>query len=547
VRSLASLAVISALLLPACGGDDEEEPKSEPTFPEKDWQAESTALLTGPDWYRHAVVYEVYVRSFQDSDGDGIGDLPGLTSRLDELQELGVDALWLMPIMPTAFKDSGYDVSDYEDVNPDYGTLADFDALLTAAHDRNMRVIIDLVLNHTSDQHAWFVESRADQTNPKADWYVWSDTPSDPNNGCTTDSPIFGDEPWTLDPVRGQYFFHRFYPEQPDLNYRNPEVVAAALDVARFWLDRGVDGFRCDVIELLVESATDCGFLDETKDIVRQLRTVLDGYDERVMVAEPSNLSDASPLFGNGNDMFHMAFHFGYGYFWGFPFGSGSANGITQTFQSSLDTYPAGAQDALVIGSHDVPRAYATALGDETKTRRAAAIQLTVAGTPFIYYGDELGLRPGTTEVVDSRDAARTPMLWSKEAGFGFSNATPWIPFGPDAELTNLEVERADPNSTYEFYRTLLELRRGRKVWGTGTFTLLDTGSEQVFAFLREDDFMGYVVAINMTEEAQKVSVQSESFVGPAGRVFGVGSLATAGQTATLSLPANGYGVFRFR
>jgi glycosidase len=546
MRSL--VVLLLGFCMVACGGDDDDGGgTTEPKFPEKDWAAESAALLEGPDWFRHAVVYEVYVRSFQDSDGDGIGDLPGLTTRLDDLKALGVDAIWLMPIMPTAFKDSGYDVSDYENVNPDYGTLDDFDALLTAAHDRKMRVIIDLVLNHTSDQHAWFQESRADKTNPKADWYVWSDTPAPPDNQCPTDNPTFGDDPWTLDPTRNQYYFHRFYPAQPDLNYRNPQVVTAALDIAKLWLDRGVDGFRCDVIELLVEDGNNCEFVDETKAVVRQLRELLDGYDERVMVAEPSTLSDASPLFGDGSDMFHMAFHFGYGYFWGFPFGASDAAPIKSAFQKSLDTYPSGAQDALVIGSHDVARAYATAQGNDSVVHRAAAIQLTAAGTPFIYYGEELGLHPGTAQVVDTRDFQRTPMLWSAEAGFGFSDATPWIPFGADPETTNLAVEKDDPDSTYSFYRAFLELRRGRKVWGTGSMQLLDTGTTAVFALLREDDFMGYVAAVNMTAESQKVSVTSESFVGPAARVLGKGTLSAKKGSATLSLPADSYGVFRFR
>jgi glycosidase len=547
MRSLLISLACGVFTLGCGGSDDDSGGDTTPTFPEKDWAAESTALLQGPDWYRHAVVYEVYVRSFQDSNGDGIGDIPGLTSRLDDLKALGVDALWLMPIMPTAFKDSGYDVSDYEGVNPDYGTLADFEALLDAAHDRNMRVIIDLVLNHTSDQHAWFQESRTDTTNEKADWYVWSDTPAPPDNQCTTDNPTFGDNPWTLDPTRNQYYFHRFYPEQPDLNYRNPDVIAAALATAKTWLDRGVDGFRCDVIELLVEEGTNCGFLDETKDIVRQLRALLDDYDNRVMVAEPSNLSDASPLFGTGSDMFHMAFHFGYGYFWGFPFGAGNATGITSTFQESLDTYPPGAQDALVIGSHDVPRAHSTALGDESIVRRAASVQLGAAGTPFIYYGEELGLRPGTAKLVDNRDFQRTPMLWTQEPGFGFSEATPWLAFGAEPETTNLAVQKDDPDSMYAFYRAFLELRRGRKVWGTGSMQLLDTGSPQLFAFVREDDFMGYVVAINMTAESQKAKVTSQSFVGPAARVLGSGSLSAKNGSATLSLPAEAYAVFRIR
>ncbi|MCC6898056.1 MAG: alpha-amylase [Polyangiaceae bacterium] len=532
-------------MLAGCGAED-AQPEPE-TFPEKDWPAEAEALLAGDDWYRHAVFYEVYVRSFQDSDGDGIGDLKGLTSRLDYLKELGVDAIWLMPIMPTPFKDSGYDISDYQGINPDYGSMAEFEALLAAAHERKLRVIMDLVLNHTSDQHAWFSESRKDKTNPKADWYVWSDTPSAPNNGCGTTNPTFGDSAWQLDPARGQYYFHRFYPEQPDLNYRSPAVVDATLDVARFWLDKGVDGFRCDVIGMLYESATECDLIPETRDYVKKLRKVVDEYPGRVMVAEPSKLTDASGYLGNGSDMFHMAFHFGYGYFWGFPFGSQNATGIVETFQKSLASYPSGAQDALVIGSHDVQRAFSVAQGDDTKHQRAALIQLTAQGTPFVYYGEELALRPGSQQIVDQRDKARTPMLWDASAGHGFTTGKPWLAFGAEAELFNVEAEQAAPDSMLSFYKALLTLRRGRAIWGTGQMEILDTGTTSVFALYRADDFMAYVAAVNMTEEAQVAELARPGLGSRAGRVSGSGQLTLTSAGGTLSLPANGAAIFRVR
>ncbi len=532
------------LSLFGCGDDSEPEPAA---FPEKDWPAEAASLLDGDDWYRHAVFYEIYVRSFQDSDGDGIGDIKGLTSRLDYLKELGVDAIWLMPIMPTAFKDSGYDVSNYQDVNPEYGTLADFEALLAAAHERKMRVIMDLVLNHTSDQHAWFTESRSSKTNPKADWYVWSDTPSDPNIGCGTASAVFGSSAWQLDSTRGQYYYHRFYPEQPDLNYRNPEVVDATLDVARFWLAKGVDGFRCDVIGLLYESAKECDLIPETRDYVKKLRKVVDEYPGRVIVAEPSNLTDATGYLGNGSDMFHMAFHFGFGYFWTFPFGSQNATAIVDTFQKSLNGFPPGAQDGLVIGSHDVPRAFSAAQGDDTRHQRAALIQLTAKGTPFIYYGEELALRPGSQQVVDLRDAARTPMLWDGSPGHGFTTGKPWIAFGAEADSFNLEVEKDAPDSMYAFYRSLLELRRGRAVWGTGEMEVLDTGTNSVFALYRHDDFMAYVAGVNMSEEDQVAELARPGLGQRAERVAGQGKLALGAGGGKLSLPAKSAAIFRVK
>jgi hypothetical protein len=316
-----------------------------PTRASPEQEARAALLLTGPEWYRHAVFYEVYVRSFADANGDGIGDLAGLTAKLDYLKALGVDAIWLMPIMPTAFKDSGYDVSDYRSVNPEYGDLAAFDALVAAAHARKMRVMIDLVLNHTASNHAWFQESRSSKTNPKADWYVWSDTPSRADIGCGTAGPTFGDSTWTYEPARGQWYFHRFYPDQPDLNYRNPAVIAETLDTARSWLARGVDGFRCDVIGMLFERADGCDMVPETIDYIKRLRAVLDEFPERTMVSE-SSLANAAPYLGTGRDMFPMTFDFQYGYLWNLAFAAQNRQIVYKALEDALTTYPPGAQDA---------------------------------------------------------------------------------------------------------------------------------------------------------------------------------------------------------
>ena len=536
-----ALALSAALVGCGSSGDDAKKPAG---FAEKDRTAEATRLLKGPDWYRHAVFYEVYVRSFQDSDGDGIGDIPGLTSRLDELEALGVNAIWLMPIMPTPFADSGYDVSDYQDINPDYGTLSDFDTLLKEAHDRGMRVIIDLVLNHTSDQHAWFVESKKDKTNPKADWYVWSDTDSDPNISCGPANPIFGTNPWTFVAERNQYYYHRFYAGQPDLNYRNPEVVDATLNVARFWLDRGVDGFRCDVIGLLVESATGCDMEPETVDYIKKLRKVLEEYPDRAMVAESSNFDSSASYLGNGSDMFHMAFDFAYGYFWGVLFGGTSAAPIQERFQKVQDTYPAGGQDALVIGSHDVLRAYDMANGIESRWRRAALIQMTMPGTPFVYYGEELALRQGKDFVVDSRDRQRTPMLWDDSAGYGFTTGTPWLAFGADADATNLAVEQADANSNYAYYKTLLEMRRGREAFGTGSLEFLSSGSDSLLAYERAGKDESYWVVLSMDESAELSATIEKKLDRAPKLLFGDGTLTKSGD---VTLPEAGAAVFRVR
>jgi alpha-glucosidase len=518
-------------------------------FPEKDREAEAQKLLQGPDWYRNAIFYEVFVRSFQDTNGDGIGDLPGLTSRLDYLKnDLRVDALWLMPIMPTPFKDSGYDVADYLDIHPEYGTLEDFDVFLKAAHERGIRVLIDLVLNHTSDQHAWFQESRSSRDNPKADWYVWSDTPSSPDNGCGPQNIVFGNDPWTYDETRGQYYFHRFYPEQPDLNYRNPEVVAATLDAARFWLDRGVDGFRCDVIALLFESATKCDLLPETVGYIQDLRKLVDGYGDRVLVAESTDFNSAAPYFGNGSDMFHIAFNFGYGYFWGLHFHGTSASGIKDVFARAQRDYPPGAQDGLVIGSHDVSRAFQVAQGEESRHRRAALIQFTMPGSPYIYYGEELGLRPGTQTVVDLRDSARTPMLWSGESGHGFTTATPWLAFGAEADSTHLAAQQNEPESMFAYYRDLIGLRRGRDAFATGTLKLLDTDTSALLVYTRTATDEAYLVAINMDEdEARSTVLRDEDFPSNVPVVLGKATLSGTKGSLKLTVPAAGGAVFRTR
>jgi alpha-glucosidase len=544
---MAALAFAS-IALPSCSSSPAAPPARTPppTRPTPAQEARARELLTGPDWYRHAVFYEVYVRSFADSNGDGIGDLAGLTAKLDYLKGLGVDALWLMPIMPTPFADSGYDVADYRGINPDYGDMAAFDALLAAAHARGMRVIVDLVLNHTSDRHPWFIESRSSRTNPKADWYVWSDTPSRADIGCGPASAQFGTDPWTFDPTRGQYYYHRFYPGQPDLNYANPEVVAETLDIARFWLDKGVDGFRCDVIGMLVETSTECELAPGTVDYIKKLRAVLDAYPDRAMVAE-SGLGSPAGYFGGGADMFHMAFDFSYGYFWAVGY-VGQNNTIAKSaLEAASTTFPTGAQAANLIGSHDVARSWSRALGVEWRYRRAAEISMFMRGTPFIYYGEELALRPGTGVVVDTRDSARTPMPWTRAPGHGFTTGKPWLDFGADVDATNVEVEDADPNSMLTFYRQLLTFRRGHAVWGTGEQIVLPVDNGALLAFVRRNAEEAYLVVESFSEDAQEGSAPAAG-VGSVGElVWGDGRAAIEGGALKVKLPGSAGAVFRLQ
>ena len=550
--SAVALALSTATaFVPACGSDAPERPAPAgpirpPLRPSPEQEQAAAALLAGPDWYRHAVFYEVNVRSFQDSNGDGIGDLDGLVSRLGYLKDLGVDALWLMPIMPSPFADSGYDVADYRGIDPAYGTMADFERLLAEASGRGMRVFIDLVLNHTSIEHPWFQESRKDRTNPKASWYVWSDTAGRPDIGCGTHSAIFGESPWTFDPARKQYYFHRFYPEQPDLDYREPAVAQEMLDTARFWLAKGVAGFRCDVAGLLFETKEVCSLAPETVEYIRSLRKVVDGFPDRAMVAEPAELTNSTPYFGNGRDMFHMAFDFAYGYFWGVAFAAGDRK-IIEDAMSTASRYPEGAQDALVIGSHDVLRAWQSAGADPARYRGAALLQMTMRGTPFVYYGEEVALRPGATARIDDRDAARTPMTWTLEApGHGFTTGTPWLAFGEAPAETSVEAEDADPGSMLSFYRSLLAFRRGHRVWGTGTSRLLPIDDRAIVAFVRENEEERYLVAVNLASEPRRGTAPST--VPPGSRlVLGEGSLASDGATIHIQLGAGAHAVFELR
>ncbi len=515
-------------------------------FPHKDRDATATELLSGPDWYRHAELYELNVRSFSDSDGDGIGDLPGVIQRLDYLKQTGVDGIWMMPIYPTPFVDSGYDVADYDAINPDYGTLDDFDKLVSEAHSRNIRVILDLVLNHTSDQHPWFVESRSSKTNPKANWYVWSDTQGTPDNTCGPSPGPFGDSAWTFDDTRQQYYFHRFYAGQPDLNYREPQVVKATLDAVRFWLERGVDGFRCDVIAYLFESANGCDLLPGTKDYIRQLRALLDEYPNRAMVAEPTDIDSTAGYYGNGHDMFHMTFNFAYASFWGLYFSGTTADSVKTIFTKAKTDLPAGAQMALTIGSHDISRAYTAAKGIRSRMERSAVIQHTMPGTPFVYNGEELGLEPGTQSVVDSRDFARTPMLWSSGAGYGFTTGKPWIGFGADADQTNLEVEQADDTSMYAFYKGLMSVRRGRAAFGSGSFDVVDAGDPSLLVYTRADADETYLVAVSFDEEGEhRATLAGVKPAATPERLIGAATLR--GSPPALVVPPGGYGIFRIR
>jgi alpha-glucosidase len=483
-------------------------------------------------WWQRGTVYQIYPRSFMDSNGDGVGDLPGIISRLDYVRSLGVDAIWISPIYPSPMKDFGYDVSDYTAIHPLFGTLEDFDELLEAAHSRQMKVILDFVPNHTSDQHAWFLESASSRTNAKRDWYVWRDPArggGPPNNWLS----CFGGSAWQLDEASGQYYYHAFLKEQPDLNWRNPEVVDAMLGVLRFWLERGVDGFRIDVLWHLVkdehfrDNPPNEGWTEgmnpfdalvpehttdrpEVHDIINRMRRLFDEYEARVMIGEIYlPLDRLMRYYGPELDGAHLPFNFQLVHArWDAP----HLAKLIDEYESAL---PEGGWPNWVLGNHDQHR-IATRIG-AAQARVAAMLLLTLRGTPTLYYGDEIGMQdvPIAPERVQDpfeknvpgkglgRDPERTPMQWSAGPVAGFSTAAPWLPIGGDYERVNVEAQRDDPESMLMLYTRLIGLRRGEPALEVGRFEAVKAEGD-VLAYIRRGRAgeSGFLIALNLGSTA---------------------------------------------
>ncbi|MCB9596357.1 MAG: DUF3459 domain-containing protein [Sandaracinaceae bacterium] len=441
-------------------------------------------------WHRQAVFYELWVRSFQDSDGDGIGDLAGLTSRLDYLADLGITGIWLMPIFPSPLADSGYDVADYVDVHPDYGTLADFDALTEAAHARGLRIYLDLVFNHTSRAHAWFEESRTDPTGPRSDWFVWSDTEG---LGCEGASGPFGETRWTFDDVRGQFYFHQFYPAQPDLNFDQPAMRTALLDVARFWLDRGTDGFRLDVPYRYDEDLPVCVHRPGTFEFLRSLRAVTDERDAAMVGEILASPEELAPYLAD--DVLQMGFLLAESALFSVAANSENASGLGRAFDELVAATPTGGAFCPVLGNHDLPRATENVSDDPGALRVMAGTLLTLPGVPFVYYGEELGMRAGAGVIVDGRDSARTPMQWDATPTAGFTTGAPFLAVAPEHATRNVEVEQADPASLLSHYRRLIALRNATPALRTGTYQRLASARGQLVYWRRHPDGDRLVVA----------------------------------------------------
>lgn len=462
-------------------------------------------------WWEDAVFYQIYPRSFADASGNGVGDLAGIESQLPYLQWLGVDSLWLSPIFRSPMADFGYDVSDYCDIDPIFGTIDDYDRLLRSAHSRDIRLTIDWVPNHTSDQHPWFLDARSSPDSAKRDWYVWRDPApggGEPNNweACWEIGPA-----WTFDEASGQYYLHLFLPEQPDLNWSNPEVEAAMLDTLRFWLDRGTDGFRADVINLIGkddELADLDRYRSPLRDIdgprvhqhLRAIRQVLDGYPQHPMMVGEITLHRPGQVrsYYGDDDELQLGFNFRPIYTrW-------DAAEFRTRIEEVHDEFGDDHWPVWVLGNHDQPR-QRTRYGSDARARAAAVMLLTLRGTPYLYAGEELGLPDAhipEDRIVDpgGRDGCRAPIPWTRADGHGWGPDA-WLPFVDDAADRSVEAQRDDPDSTLSLYRSLLALRRSSPTLRRGRERLLDT-PEGVVAWRRSGHGDDLVVLVNFTDEA---------------------------------------------
>ncbi|HEY0422733.1 MAG TPA: alpha-amylase family glycosyl hydrolase [Rhodopila sp.] len=491
-------------------------------------------------WWQTGVIYQIYPRSFQDADNDGIGDLKGIERRLEYLISLGVEAIWISPIYPSPMVDFGYDVTDYCDVDPRFGTLADFDDLLMQAHRRGIKVLLDFVPNHTSDRHLWFAESRSSQENPKRNWYIWRDPAADggPPNNWISD---FGGSAWEWDQITRQYYYHAFLKEQPDLNWRHPAVQAAMYDVMRFWFDRGVDGFRIDVLwhmlkaadfpnnppnpayrpvmgdmyRLLQHHSTD---QPEVHLIAAEMRDIADGYGasgqgERVLIGEVYLPVDRlMQYYGGERPGVHLPFNF---QLIDTPWDARALAAAITTYEASL---PPDGWPNWVLGNHDRPRV--AARRGQAQARVAAVLLLTLRGTPTLYYGDELGLIDVVIEpsqvrdprelrepgLALGRDPVRTPMPWDDSENAGFTRGTPWLPLHADWPTRNMMRMAEEPQSLLTLYRRLLALRRGCPALSIGDFALLNV-EDDTLVYARRHGEERLIVALNFGTRQHRLAL----------------------------------------
>jgi maltose alpha-D-glucosyltransferase/alpha-amylase len=501
-------------------------------------------------WYKDAVIYQVHVRTFCDSNGDGIGDFQGLEQKLDYVQELGANAIWLMPFFPSPLRDDGYDIADYHSVHPSYGTLDDFRKLLASAHDRGIRIIIELVSNHTSDQHPWFQESRSSRDNPRRDWYVWSDTDI-PYKGARI---IFLDTEksnWAWDPISKAFYWHRFFSHQPDLNYDNPAVREQMWEVMKYWLEMGVDAFRLDAVPYLVErEGTNCENLPETHAVLKELRRKMDeSFPGRMLLAEANQWpADLRPYFGD-SDEFHMAFHFPLmpRMFMGVKLEDRKP--ITEILQQTPQIPPT-CQWSLFLRNHDeltlemvtdLERDYMYDTYAESKTmrlnlgirRRLAPLLsndrrrielmngmlMSLPGTPIIYYGDEIGM--GDNINLGDRNGVRTPMQWNGGLNAGFSTAPQERLYAPLIQdpvygypAVNVLSQKASEHSLLNWMKSIIKVRASTAVFGRGSIEFLYPANHRILAYVRRLDKEAVLVVNNLSSSAQAVELDLRGYKG---------------------------------
>ena len=534
------LVILSLFLSSSCKSRNAEEAK-----PANATTASASNAATdaeGHQWWQHAVFYELYPRSFADSNNDGIGDLNGINSKLDYLHWLGVDAVWLTPMFPSPQVDFGYDVSDYENVNPDYGTLSDMDRLIADGKNKNVRFILDFVMNHTSDQHPWFLESESSRNNPKRDWYIWRDgkAPGVPPNNWNS---LFGGPAWKFSPKTGQWYYHFFYAQQPDLNWRNPEVKNAMFDATRWWYRRGIAGFRLDAVDTLYEdpALTDNPVLPgknvygdpnevnkyndkfpEVHTTLKELRQVANDYNA-VLIGETwtDNAAELKQYYGDHADELQMPMDFMFT----------MVNKVSAPdFRKQIAAVDgAGGWPIYVMSNHDIRRVYdryGDGVHNDQIAKLMATLYLTLRGTPILYYGEELGMEnndPKRREDVKDpigqrgwpkekgRDGERTPMQWTTGTNAGFSTVKPWNPVDPRFKSYNVETEKADPNSILNHYQKLLALRHTDKALLDGKYIALNENDPSVLAYVRSYQGENVLVVLNMSKMPQKVNLDLAS------------------------------------
>jgi alpha-glucosidase len=516
--------------------------------------------LSADRWWEGAVIYQIYPRSFADGNGDGIGDLAGIRERLDHLSgtdaSLGVDAIWLSPIYPSPLHDFGYDVSDYTDVAREYGSLADLDDLVTACHDRGLRLLLDLVPCHTSIEHPWFVAARSSRDDPKRDWYIWADPAADggpPSNWTAA----FGGSTWEWDETTGQYYLHSFYPEQPDLNWRNPEVAEAMAEVMRFWFRRGVDGFRVDAIfaaikdDLFRDNPPDRrphsipGFgaaigedplwsmnRPEVHDVIRHLRRVANEFPGRVLVGEAYlPVEELAGYLGHGrDDEFHLAFNFE------LLRSPWVTRDLRLAIERSEALHPPGTWPTYQISNHDQSR-HATRWGEEN-VRLAALMLLTLRGVPVLFAGEEIGMVDADPPTLPEppfdragRDGCRTPMQWDGTPGGGFSDVPPWLPL-VDHATRNVAAQAADPNSIFSLYRRIIAARRASRALTRGSHRSTFGVAPDVLAWVRATEEERVLVVLNASGESRRCALPLPRLGARAGTVV----VATSGREGDVDL-----------